>query len=182
VESNADCLVRALAPLRRLAAQGVCVWLLHHPHKGQARAGQWARGTGALPGSVDIVLEMHAYRPDDLGDRRRLLLAHSRHEETPRRLLMEWAADGTDYHVLAEPADEEWERGWQAVRRVLADAEVPQTAAQILRAWPPDVAPPSRATLHRWLARAVEHQGLYCEASNRRNAPYRYRLPETEQA
>jgi hypothetical protein len=40
VETNADCVVRALAPLRRLAAQGMAIWLMHHPHKGKARPGE----------------------------------------------------------------------------------------------------------------------------------------------
>jgi hypothetical protein len=180
VETNADCMVRALAPLRRLAEQGIAVWLMHHPHKGKSRAGQWSRGTGSLPASVDIVLEMHAFRADDPHDRRRLLLAHSRHEETPRRLLIEWTADGTDYRVVTDPPDEDFERGWSAIRLVLSDFEDPQTAAEILRAWPPASPPPSRATLHRWLARAVERQLVCCEASNRRNAPYRYWLEDGE--
>jgi hypothetical protein len=45
----------------------------------------------------------------------------------------------------------------------------------------PNFPPPSRATLHRWLARAVERQLLYCEAPARRNAHYRYRLSHAEQ-
>jgi hypothetical protein len=181
VETNADCMVRALAPLRRLADQGIAVWLLHHPHKGKARAGQWSRGTGALPASVDIVVEMHAFQPDEPDDRRRWLLGHSRHEETPRRLLIEWTADGADYRVLAEPPDEDFERGWSAIRRVLSAREAPQTAAEILRTWPPTSPPPSRATLHRWLARAVQRRLLRCEATKRRNAPYRYWLAEGEE-
>src|SRR6516162_3611355 len=52
VETNADCMVRALAPLRGLAAQGIAIWLMHHPHKGKPRAGQWSRGSGSLPASV----------------------------------------------------------------------------------------------------------------------------------
>jgi hypothetical protein len=181
VETNADCMVRALAPLRRLAEQGVAVWLMHHPHKGKSRAGQWSRGTGSLPASVDIVLEMHPCRADDPADRRRLLLAHSRHEETPRRLVIEWAADGADYRVLADAPDEDFERGWSAIRLALSAFEEPQTAAEILRGWPPDSPPPSRATLHRWLARAVERQLVRCEATTRRNAPYRYWLAEGEE-
>jgi hypothetical protein len=181
VETNADCMVRALAPLRRLAEQGIAVWLMHHPHKGKSRAGQWSRGTGSLPASVDVVLEMHAFRAADPYDRRRLLLAHSRHEETPRRLLIEWTPDGADYRVLADPPDEDFDRAWQAIRLVLSDLEDPQTAAEILRAWPPDSPPPSRATLHRWLARAVERQLVCCEATDRRNAPYRYWLAEEEE-
>jgi hypothetical protein len=179
-ELNADGMVRALAPLRRLAEQGFAIWLLHHPHKGKARAGQWARGSGALPASVDIALEMHPCGADDLADRRRLLLGWSRHEETPRRRIIEWTADGTDYQVLAETLDVEFERGWPAIRQVLSDFDDPQTAAAILRHWPADSPPPSRATLHRWLARAVACQWPCCQASNRRNAPYLYWLPDVE--
>jgi len=180
VETNADCMVRALAPLQRLAEQGFAVWLMHHPHKGKSLAGQWSRGTGSLPACVDIVLEMHPFRADDPNDRRRLLRAHSPHAATPRRLLIEWTPDGTDYRVAAEPPDEDFERGWSAIRLILSDFEAPQTASEILRTWPPNSAPPSRATLHRWLARAVERRLLCCEATNRRNAPYRYWLPAAE--
>src|SRR5207245_10024560 len=115
-------------------------------------------------------LEMHPFRADDPYDRRRWLLAHARHEETPRRLLIEWTADGADYRVLADQPDEDFDRGWQAIRLVLSDFEDPQTASEILYAWPPDSPPPSRATLHRWLARAVERQFVCCEATERRNA------------
>jgi hypothetical protein len=171
-------MVRALAPLRVLAEQGIAVWLMHHPHKGKSRTARWARGTGALPGSVDIVLEMHAFRPDNLHDRRRLLLAHSRYDETPRRVLIEWLPDIADYRVLPEPPAEDFERGWSRLCEVLANCDDPQTATEILRAWPPDSAPPSRATLQRWLASAVERQLLHCETTERRNAPYRYWLPQ----
>jgi hypothetical protein len=181
VETNADCMVRALAPLRRLAEQGLAIWLLHHPYKGKARPGEWSRGSGSLPASVDIALEMHLCGADDLADRRRLLLGWSRHEETPRRLIIEWTADGADYQVLAETSDGEFDRGWSALRRVLSDFEDPQTAAAILRHWPADSPPPSRATLHRWLARAVQRQLLCSEASKRRNAPYHYWLPSAEE-
>jgi hypothetical protein len=177
VETNADCMVRALAPLRDLAEQGVAIWLMHHPHKGKPRAGRWSRGTGSLPASVDIALEMHPCRPDDLADRRRLLLGWSRHPETPRRRLIAWTDDGTDYDVLDETLDVELEAGWSVIRLVLSGCEEPQTAAAILRSWPVDAPAPSRATLHRWLARAVDCQRLCCEASDRRNAPYRYWLP-----
>jgi hypothetical protein len=90
-----------------------------------------------------------------------------------RRLFIEGADDGADYRILAEPPDEDFERGWSAIRRTLSAREGPQTAAEILRTWPPTSPPPSRATLHRWLARAVERQLVRWVATQRRNAPYR---------
>jgi hypothetical protein len=53
--------------------------------------------------------------PDDLSDRRRLLLGWSSHEETPRCLLIEWGADGRDYQLLLDTADGDLERGWSAI-------------------------------------------------------------------
>jgi hypothetical protein len=180
VETNADCMVRVLAPLRRLAEQGIAIWLMHHPYKGKARPGEWSRGSGSLPASVDIALEMYAVCADDLADRRRLLLGWSRHEETPRRRVIEWTPDGRDYRVLDETIDGAFDRGWSAIRRVLSELEAPQNAAAILLHWPAGSSPPSRATLYRWLARAVEHQWLRVEASQRRNAPCYYSLPDAE--
>jgi hypothetical protein len=180
VEANADCMVRALAPLRRLAEQGIAIWLMHHPHKGKARPGEWSRGSGSLPASVDIALEMYAVCAEDLDDRRRLLLGWSRHEETPRRRVIEWTSDGRDYRVLDDTIDPAFDRGWSAIRRVLSELEPPQSAAAILRYWPADCSPPSRATLYRWLARAVERRWLCVEASERRNAPSYYWLPDAE--
>jgi len=181
VETNADCMVRALAPLRGLAAQGIAIWLMHHPHKGKPRAGQWSRGSGSLPSSVDVALEMHLWCPDDIFDRRRLLLGWWRHHENTRRQLIEWTADGTGYLVLDETVDPAFERAWSTIRRVLSDFEDPQTAEAILRDWPPDSPPPSHATLHRWLTRAVDLRWLCQEPSTRRNEPHHYWLPEAEQ-
>jgi hypothetical protein len=181
VETNADCMARALAPLRRLAEQGIAVWLMHHPHKGKARVGQWSRGTGSLPGRADIVLEMHLVRPADPYDRRRLLLAQSRHQETPRRLLIEWTPDGTDYRVLPDEPADDFDHGWSLIREVLSDFEAPATAAEILRSWPPDSPPPSRATLQRWLAQAVARGVVECEASGRRNEARRYWVADGEE-
>jgi hypothetical protein len=181
VETNADCIVRALAPLRRLAEQGIAIWLMHHPSKGKVRPGEWSRGSGSLPASVDIALEMHAVCAEDLADRRRLLLGWSRHEETPRRRVIEWTSDGRDYLVLDETIDPAFDRGWSAIRRVLSELEPPQSAAAILRYWPADCPPPSRATLYRWLARAVERRWLCAEAGARRNTPGSYWLPDAEE-
>src|SRR5712692_10245743 len=96
------------------------VWVVLKRPSEQERAKHERRGTGSLPASVDIVLEMHPFRADDPYERRRWLLAHSRHEETPRRLLIEWTPDGADYRVLADAPDEDFDRGWSAIRLVLS--------------------------------------------------------------
>jgi hypothetical protein len=86
-------------------------------------------------------------------------------------LLIEWTPDGRDYRVLAEPPDEDFDRGLSTIRLVLSAYEDPQTASEILRHWPPDSAPPSRAALHRWLARAVERRLLSYQVHQPKKRP-----------
>src|SRR5262245_27923009 len=88
-ENSAGVMLSALLPLQRLTAAGLAVLVLHHPRKGEFLAGQAARGSGALAGYVDIVVEMHCANRADPDDRRRVLRAFSRHEETPRQLVIE---------------------------------------------------------------------------------------------
>src|SRR5205807_8170544 len=73
-ENSASALLECLTPLQRLATAGMGVLLPHHPRKGKTVAGQAARGSGALPGFVDVIIEMGYYsHPDDLDRRRRLI-------------------------------------------------------------------------------------------------------------
>src|SRR4051812_6523535 len=129
--------------------------LPHHPRKGKTLAGQAARGSGALPSFVDIIIEMgyHSH-PDDL-DRRRRLVAFSRHNETPRHLLMELTADGSDYVVLQSGVEAAFGESWQGVLQVLATANIRLTRQEILEQWPEGFARPDATTLWRWLSRAV---------------------------
>src|SRR5207244_6739697 len=79
--------------------------LLHHPRKGAAIGGQWSRGTGALPAVVDFLVEMHWSGRAASENRRRRLEAWSRHEETPRRVLVDLNDAGTDYAVVPQDVD-----------------------------------------------------------------------------
>jgi hypothetical protein len=96
-ENQADAMLRALAPLQLLTKEGLSVLGLHHPGKKKVAGGMAARGSGALSGHVDVLVEMRWYDSADDDDRRRRLLAWSRHEETPRELVIEMNEPGTDY-------------------------------------------------------------------------------------
>jgi RecA-family ATPase len=82
-ENHAGTMLAGLLPLQRLTGLGMSVLLLHHPRKGEPPAGQMARGSGALAGFVDILVEMDWYTLGDDADRRRRVRAYSRFEETP---------------------------------------------------------------------------------------------------
>src|SRR5262249_53297541 len=94
-ESNAGLMLEALLPLQHLTERGMAVLLMHHPRKGTPADAQAARGSGALSGCADIVIEMRHYTRAAEEDRRRVLHGYSRHEATPRVRVIELNAEGT---------------------------------------------------------------------------------------
>src|SRR5205823_4412199 len=136
-------------------SRGAAVLVLHHPRKGEPAPGQAARGSGALSGCVDIVIEMSRVGGPMDDDRRRRLLAFSRHPDTPRRLVIELNADATDYAALGDFRDQDDACAWDLIRPILEDADQKLTRRSIRDAWPPDYPKPDDATIWRWLERAV---------------------------
>jgi hypothetical protein len=150
--------------------------IAHHPKKGPTQQGQLARGSGAVSGFVDILVEMHALsrRPDDL---RRLLRSFSRHAATPPSLVIEWAADGTDYRSLGPSAELDYEHGWPVLHAILDQSEGPLTRRTILRRWRELAAAPARLTLWKWQGRAVREGRVLQAGRGTRREPFRYQLP-----
>jgi hypothetical protein len=178
-ENNADLMMEALLPLERLQKWGMAVALLHHPRKGRTLAGQAARGSGALLGHADIVVEMHPYSADD-ADRRRVLRAWSHHPATPRQLVIEWAADGTDYLARGTLTDEEFREHWLELLPYFASAPSKLTRRELRNLLPTGRGAPTDRTLWRWLERAVAAGLLLREGSGHKTTPFRYWLPERE--
>jgi hypothetical protein len=180
-ENSASALLECLTPLQRLSTAHMGVLLPHHPRKGRTVAGQAARGSGALPSFVDVIIEMGYYaHPDDL-DRRRRLVAFSRHDDTPRHLLIELNADGTDYEVLQSGLDAALGDSWAVVVQVLTESVSKLTRQEILDRWSPDYHKPDSTTLWRWLSRAVAGGIVRQEGTGRPRDPFRYWLPQREE-
>lgn len=72
-ENDSAGMLQALTPLHAVTEAGAALLLIHHPRKSDATEGQASRGSGALPGFVDIVIEMRRLAPQDREDRRRVL-------------------------------------------------------------------------------------------------------------
>jgi hypothetical protein len=177
-ENNASSMLEALTPLQRLTNRGLSVLVMHHPSKDDPPIGQAARGSGALSGYVDILMEMRfcPNAPDD--DRRRRLYAFSRFDDTPRQRLIELTADGTDYLSHGTFEEDDFATQWQTVQAILAAAPGALSRADIRRFWP-HAQVPDATTICRWLERAVA-LGLVCkDGRGLRNHPFRYRLPES---
>jgi hypothetical protein len=182
-ENQADAMLNALMPLQLLTKEGLAVLGLHHPGKKKVAGGMAARGSGALSGHVDILVEMRWYDSADKDDRRRRLLAWSRHEETPRELVMELNAAGTDYScVCPEESEEDELRGTRAgLWQVLEKARTKLTQKQVREQWPAGDPKPALAYLSRLLGRAVERGEVKRQGEGTKTNAYRYWLPALEE-
>jgi hypothetical protein len=178
-ENDAGAMLEALLPLQRLTTAGVAVWPQHHPRKAKSPAGQAARGSGALPSYVDILIEKRFYRRNNDQDRRRKLKAYSRFTETLRQWVIELNAAGTDYRSLGSFEDEEFADSWRLLTSVLETAPRKLSRRELLKRWPAGRVP-DETTLARWLERAVAEGWLSKSGPGTRTDPYRYWLPSRE--
>jgi hypothetical protein len=180
-EHSATAMMAALLPLRRLTSLGMSVLINHHPRKHASPDGQSSRGSGALLGHVDILMELHWYAPSAEDNRRRRLLAWSRHEATPRQLLIELSADSRDYLVVTDAEDEELSPLREVLWRVLESSPTKRTRAEIVDNWLPDYPKPPSTSLWRLLERCVERGELKRDGTGLKAQPYRYWLPSLEE-
>jgi len=175
-ESDAATLLQMLQPLHRLANEGVAVLLLHHPRKKPSEPGCSARGSGALLGFVDIVLELARYGKLKSDHCRRRLIAQSRKPETPDRLAFEWDPASGRFRELADPQTSQFEENWGQLSRILERRRVTATHRELLMDWPADAEPPSASILYEWLNRAFAQKRVLREGNGTKGSPWRYRL------
>jgi hypothetical protein len=176
-ESHAERMQAALLPLSRLTRLGMAVLLLHHPKKGDALAGQSARGSGAACAMVDVLLELSWHARGDVDDRRRRLLAWSRYDETPRERSIELSADGRDYRLGVARSEDEFAGAAALIEGLLRERiGLKRSRRQLYDDWP-QRPKPDRVTLWRWLDRAVARGQVRQEGNGTRIDPYRYWLP-----
>jgi hypothetical protein len=179
-ETCAPKMLDCLLPLQALANLGPAVWLLHHPAKGRNADGQAGRGSSALSGFADILMEMTGIRRARSRDRRRRIRGYSRYTETPRHLILELNATGTDYLVRTDAAGTPLVQTWPEVHYILAEASDKLSQQKILERWPVEDDPPDRSTLSRWLKRATQQGLICCEGTGYRGDGFRYWLPGRE--
>jgi hypothetical protein len=177
-ESEATEMLRTLSPLRALTSRGISVLLLHHPRKGRVLPGQAARGSGALSGFADVIIEMKRVSRRDLKDCRRRLLAYSRQAETPPAWVIEWTVG--DYRGLGETSEPDFEHGWPVLKGVLENSRGTMTRQQILEEWPKEALRPGITALRTWLDRAAKDGLVLKEGAGIKKDPHRYWLPGIE--
>jgi hypothetical protein len=173
-ENDSAKMLAAISPLHRITEAGVGVLLSHHPRKGDGSEGQASRGSGALPGFVDVIVEMRRVQPKDRTNRQRELTAYSRFDETPPELVIELAEDSSGYRSLGSPSDADRQSRWQIIREQLP-GEIPgKTAEEVLGDWPSKAPKPGKRTLELDLQQGAEAGRWSMSGAGKRGDPFRF--------
>ena len=173
-ENDAAKMLAVLTPLHRITEAGAAVLLSHHPRKGDGGEGQASRGSGALPGFVDIILEMRRVKPVEKGNRQRELTAYSRFDETLGELVIELAGDGSAYSSLGSPADADRQTRLQTIREQLPAEPPGLTADELLTRWPEGAAKPGLRTIREDLSEGSKAGRWSMEGAGKRGDPFRF--------
>jgi hypothetical protein len=163
----------ALRPFQQLGPK-TAVLLVHHHRKSGGGEATASRGSGALPGIVDTIVELR--RPPGTGRAtpRRVLTGYGRHSETPEELTVELTARG--FAVVEAREEEEGEDDLTRAehrRRVLSALPPGWTAAEALAALPTEL----RLALpkfHAELEAGVRQGWWQRHGTGRRGSPFTY--------
>jgi hypothetical protein len=163
-------MLRALAPLHLITEAGAAVLLAHHPRKSDGKEGKASRGSGALPGFADIIIEM---RRSSGKDRQRVLTGYSRFDETPPELVIELAEDGGSYQSLGSKPEADRKARWTSITEILPGDPQGKTVEELLELWP-DEKKPSKRTLGQDLNQGAEATLWSMSGAGRRGDPFRF--------
>jgi hypothetical protein len=128
-ENQAELVLDALSPLRALTESGLAVLAVTHTSKAGGLEGRGTRGSSALVGAADVVVEMSRFTPERPDDPRRILRAFSRSPETPLSLVIRW--DGGQYKVEGEAGDVRLSDEAEALLEVLPTSPPGMTLKEI---------------------------------------------------
>lgn len=135
-ENDASACQATLMPLHDAIGERAAMMLVHHNRKGDGAEATASRGSGALTGFVDTIVEFRRYAPHERKDRRRILSGYGRHDETPQELVIELKEGG--YVALGDKDDIQ---GVETSIAILASGLLPgeppgKTHKQIHAEWP----------------------------------------------
>ena len=153
--------------------------LVHHPAKGDGTEGRAPRGSGALMGAVECLMEFRRFDAADPEDTRRVITAYSRFPETPDKVVVNWLGIGRGYvrddgYTVAKKRQEARE---PIIDEILKGR--PLSKAAILKAFrdDEDQDPIGDKTLQRGLKAGVASGRWICDGKAR---GVTYRMPNED--
>jgi hypothetical protein len=171
-ENDAGQVQQSLQPLHDLG-DDLSLLLVHHLRKGDGTEATGSRGSGVIPAFGDTILELRRFIPGDRKDRRRVLTAYGRDDDTLDELVVELAEDGQSY---ATHGDRQQVRADGLQRGILErlPGEPPGlTADEVLSGWPEE-SRPHRNEFYRALAGGADAGLWQRQGEGKRGSPRRF--------
>lgn len=178
-ENDATKVLEALSPLTVITKANKALVLVSHIRKSDGNEGTATRGSGALPGWVDIIVEMRRYDPERKGDPRRVLTGLSRFASTPDELVIELTDGG--YVSCGTRTDAGRDERLDAMKTIIDGAEIALTPRGIHERWKDkidDIPRPSLRCIERDLYEANEAGIVDRSGTGKKGDPYAYRWRE----
>lgn len=172
-ENSAAEVNAALMPLRAISATGAAVILVHHDRKSGGSNGEGARGSSAIGGFPDALVQLKRYR-DQPGDTRRRLSYVGRFEHAPAEVVIDLTEEG--YRTLGPSSAVESENLMDRIASVLPEEGEGLTVAEIRERVDGIGVNRLRMLLHEGAA-----QGMWFESGNgSRYDPHKYALARAD--
>jgi hypothetical protein len=172
-ENDASEVGAALMPLHAITEAGAGLLLIHHPRKSGGAEGEASRGSGALPGHVDIIVEMRRFAPEDKHDRRRVLATYSRFDESPPESVLELTSDA-GYRVVGDKAHVKAADRMDLIAEALPCEAPGVTVVELRSRWPSNP-PPGKRTLETDLQTGATEGRWIASGKGKKGDPVRYR-------
>lgn len=171
-ENAAGAVNEALMPLQYAAASGLAVLIVSHQRKSAGEYGDAVRGSNALTGGVDVVVELE--RPAAsfaLGSEARVLRAVSRFSSTPEELFVELNDEEGGFRAIESPEEVKAAAERERLLDMLGTGEA--TSKQLA-----EESELTDRTVRRHLTTLLEHGHVTREGEGKRGDPHRWRRNE----
>jgi len=131
-ENDSTQMMRALIPLYHFTENDIAVLLVHHFRKGGGDQAQASRGSGALTGFVDNIIEFT--RKDDGALTQRVLKAYGRFEDVIPAVVIELQPDGK-YKTLGLPSEVSKSARLGRVIEIFQESGTPLSTTDVFNLW-----------------------------------------------
>lgn len=173
-ESDGAQVRQALVPLYALTEAGAAVLFVMHPSKGDKGEGMSYRGSGALGGFFNILVEMRRMHQEDLFDTNRVIQGFSHYDATPKELVIQYE-QGIGYEVKGDRQQAERDSRKWALEQVLPRQAPGYTIEELLEDWPTNAATPPKGILRSDLDYLASQSPAYVKTGKGNRAePFRF--------
>lgn len=179
-EKDSGAIQEAIEPLLQATRRGIAVLLPTHTRKSGGEDGDALRGSGALVGAGDVILELERPTGQTPAPRQRVLAALSRYPQTPGVLVIEHDA-GTDAWTVVGQGDDRRDTRTVADRAALLStlpADEPGMTRQEIEQ---EIGSPHQQ-FAPVLTRLIDDGHATRDGAGKKGDPYRYRILRTGDA